>query len=30
MIMLNDAKKDVASEMQVLDVAEIVLEKIKL
>ena len=29
MIMLNDAKKDVASEMQVLDVAEIVLENIK-
>jgi Fe-S oxidoreductase len=29
MIMLNDAKKDAASEMQVLDIAEIVLEKIK-
>jgi Fe-S oxidoreductase len=29
MIMLNDAKKDAASEMQVLDIAEIVLERIK-
>jgi len=28
-IMLNDAKNDIASEMQVLDIAEIVLEKIK-
>jgi Fe-S oxidoreductase len=29
MIMLTDAKKDVSSEMQVLDIAEIVLDKIK-
>jgi hypothetical protein len=29
MIMLNDAKKDAGSDMQVLDIAEIVLDKLE-